>query len=175
MCVCLFVCLYVCMCVCLSVRLYVSYLCARNARACACVLNAIFERILFKFAGNILRLTISVNDYVLSMFTHRAHACERACARACMIKYSLIYGPIHLKYAVNILKITTKRMGYLLFMFTHCAHTCERVRASARVVKTFTYRWTDSLQISWAHTTNDHKLHVLHTYHVHAPRARARD
>jgi hypothetical protein len=32
----------------------------------------------------------------------------------------------------------------------------------------------DSLQICWAHTctTNDHKLHGLHTYHDHAPRAR---
>jgi hypothetical protein len=26
----------------------------------------------------------------------------------------------------------------------------------------------DSLQICWSHTTNDHKLHGLHTYHVHA-------
>jgi hypothetical protein len=52
--------------------------------------SLVFERILFKFADNILRLTISVKDYelvmltlcimgyLLVMFTHRAHACERA-------------------------------------------------------------------------------------------------
>jgi hypothetical protein len=43
------------------------------------------------------------------------------------------------------------------------------------VVKIFTYLWTDSLQICWAHAKNDHKLHGLHIYHVHVTRARARD
>jgi hypothetical protein len=93
------------------------------------------------------------------LFTHRAHERERVCARACMNKHSLIYGPILFKFAVNILEITTSRMGYLLVMFTHCVHMCEcaraSARASARVVK------TDSLQICWAHTTNDHKLYGL--------------
>jgi hypothetical protein len=37
------------------------------------------------------------------------------------------------------------------------------------VVKTFTYLWKDYLQMCWAH---DHKLHGLHTYHVHTPLAR---
>jgi hypothetical protein len=32
----------------------------------------------------------------------------------------------------------------------------------ARVVKTFTYFWTVSLQIGWAHTTIDHKLHGIY-------------
>jgi hypothetical protein len=49
--------------------------CVLNARAC--VHSLIFERIISKIAGNILRLTISVKDYVLFIFTHRAHACER--------------------------------------------------------------------------------------------------
>jgi hypothetical protein len=159
---------------------------AHNARACACVLNAracvhllIFERIISNVAGYILLLTLSVKDYVLFMFTHRAHACERACARACVIKNSLIYGPTLLKFAVDILQITSSSMGYVLTyiawaMFTHRAHACERARACARVVKTFTYLRTDSLQICCAHTTDDHKLHGLHNYHVHAPGAHAR-
>jgi hypothetical protein len=66
------------------------------------------------------------------MFTHRAHACERACARACVIKHSLIYKPISLQFAVNILQLTTSSKGYVLFMFTH--HACERACVSARVV-----------------------------------------
>jgi hypothetical protein len=51
-------------------------------RACACVLNArtcmyslISERILSKFAGDILWLTLSGKDYVLYIFTHCASAC----------------------------------------------------------------------------------------------------
>jgi hypothetical protein len=51
-----------------------------------CVLNShvlqTVERILSKFAGNVLLLTISVKDYVLFMFTYRAHACIRMCAFA---------------------------------------------------------------------------------------------
>jgi hypothetical protein len=145
-------------------ELYIC-LCARNVRARACVLSArtcvhslIFERILSKFAGNILRLTISGNDYVLLMFTHRAHACERACARERVIKRSLIYGRILVKFAVNILQVTSSSMGYVRLIFTHRARAC----ASVRVVKTFTYLWTDSLQICCANTTHDHKLFGLH-------------
>jgi hypothetical protein len=70
--------------------------------------------------------------YVLVMFTHRAHACECACARACVIKHSLNYEPILLKFAVNILQLTASSKGYVLFMFTH--HACERACVSARVV-----------------------------------------
>jgi hypothetical protein len=102
---------------------------AHIARACACVLNArtcvhslIFEWILSKFAGDILRLTISDKDYVLFMFTHNAH----------VIKHSLIYGRILFKFVVNILPITTSSMGYLLFMFTHRTHACMRACSSAR-------------------------------------------
>jgi hypothetical protein len=155
-------------------------LCAHNARACACVLNAracvhslIFERIISKCAGNILLLTIRVNDYVLFMFTHRAHACQRACARACLIKHSLIYGPTLFKCAVNILQITTSSMGYVLFMFTRRAHACVRARACARGQNIHSYLDGFSSNLL-AHTTYDHTLHGLHTYHVHAPRAHAR-
>jgi hypothetical protein len=94
-CVCLCVCLCVCVSVCPAIRFHISqrifsklgeniiwvmarivgYYCfsAHNACACTCVLNAracvhslIFERIISKFAGNILLLTISVKDYVFS-------------------------------------------------------------------------------------------------------------
>jgi hypothetical protein len=47
-------------------------------RARACVHSLIFERIVSELAGNILRLTIGGKDYVLFIFTHRAHAYERA-------------------------------------------------------------------------------------------------
>jgi hypothetical protein len=55
-----------------------------------------------KLAGNVLLLAIRVKDYVLFMFTHRAHACERVCARACVIKHSLkaqTRWPLHWKHA----------------------------------------------------------------------------
>jgi hypothetical protein len=69
--------------------------CSRTVRTRACVLSArvcvhslIFERIMSKFAGNILRLTISGKDYVLFIFTHRARACVRAKrARMCAFAY----------------------------------------------------------------------------------------
>jgi hypothetical protein len=44
--------------------------------------------------------------YILIMFTHRSHVCERVCASTRMIKSSLIYGRILIKFAVNILQIT---------------------------------------------------------------------
>jgi hypothetical protein len=146
------------------------YACTRaSASACVITHSLIYGRILFKFAVNILQVTSRSMGYVLSMFTHHAHAFERACATERVVKHSLIYGPPLL----NILQITTSSMGYVLFMITHRAHAYERTRACERLVKTFTHLWTDSLQICWAHTTNDHKLHGLHTY-LNAPlRARA--
>jgi hypothetical protein len=88
-----------------------------------------------KFAGNILRLTISGRDYVLYIVTHRVYACKRASASACVTTHSLIYGRILFKFAVNILQVTSSRMGYVHFMFTHRAHACERACATERVVK----------------------------------------
>jgi hypothetical protein len=67
-----------------------------------------------------LRLTISVKDYVLFIFTHRTHACKCACARARVIKRSLIYGRILFKFALNILHVTSSSMGYVLFMLRIC-------------------------------------------------------
>jgi hypothetical protein len=85
-------------------------------------------RILFKFAGQILQMTTS---YILIVFTHRAHAWERACASKRVIECSLIYGRIIFKFAFNRLHITTNSMGYVLFMLTHHVHACERARGSA--------------------------------------------
>jgi hypothetical protein len=66
------------------------------------------------------------------MYTHRAQACERACAIARVIKCSiarviketLIYGRIIFTFAVNILQVASSSMGYVLFMFMHRAHAC---------------------------------------------------
>jgi hypothetical protein len=57
--------------------------------ACVCVHSLIFERIMSKFAGNILRLTISGKDYVLVIVTHRMYACKRASESACVITHHL--------------------------------------------------------------------------------------
>jgi hypothetical protein len=67
--------------------------------------------------------------YVLFMFTHRAHACERGCAIARVVKHSLIFGRILLKFAGHILQMTTSYMGYILIIFTHRAHACLRAPA----------------------------------------------
>jgi hypothetical protein len=82
--------------------------------------------IMSKFAGNILRLTISGKDYVLFMVTHRVYACKRASGSACVITHSLIYGRILFKFAVNILQVTSISMGYVLF---HDHSPRARVRA----------------------------------------------
>jgi hypothetical protein len=73
--------------------------------------------------------------YVLFMFTHCAHAYERACASARVAKHSLIFRRILFKLAGHILQITISYMGYILIMFTHRAHACERACASARVIR----------------------------------------
>jgi hypothetical protein len=88
-----------------------------NAQACVHSLN--FERMLSKFAGNILRFTTSGMGYVIFMFMHRAHANERACASAAVLKHSLIFGRIPIKFAGNILQITTSSIGVR-------ASVCER-------------------------------------------------
>ena len=115
--------------------------------------SLIYGQILFKFALNILHVISSSMGYVLFMFTHRAHACERICASERVIKHSLIFGRIFFKFAGHILQMTTSYMSYILIMFTHRAHASERAYASARVV----YLWTDSLQICGEHTSNHHK------------------
>jgi hypothetical protein len=185
-CVCLSVCVCVCVCVCVSVRQYVStflnrsspnlegtfygswhvscaiyVVCARNAHACACVLNArayvhlhIFERILSKGAGNILRHTLSGKDYVLFMFA-----------------YLMDGFSSNLRWTYY----TSQQVAWATYLSCPLtARTRASARVRARVVKTFTHIWTDSLHICWAHTTDNHTLHGLHTYHVHAPRAHAR-
>jgi hypothetical protein len=145
------VCLCVCLSVCPAIRFHSSqrifsksggepstghdtfrglYICAR-----VFVHSLIFERIMSKFAGNILRLTISGKYYVLFIVTHRVYACKRASASACVSTPSLIYGWILFKFALNILQVTSSSMGNVLFMFTHRAHACERACATERVFK----------------------------------------
>jgi hypothetical protein len=67
-----------------------------NARKRACasarVINCslTYGRFLFKFAVNILHITISSKGYVLFMFMHCAHMCEGACASGRVVKHSII-------------------------------------------------------------------------------------
>jgi hypothetical protein len=56
-----------------------GHMCA-SARVINCSLT--YGRFLFKFAVNILQITISSKGYVLFMFKHCAHVCEGACASA---------------------------------------------------------------------------------------------
>jgi hypothetical protein len=140
-CVCLCVCLSLCLsvCVCPAIRFHISkrifskygenilwvmtrivgyFFSAHKARACACVLNEracvhslIFERIISKFAGNILLLTISVRALRV-------------------VIQSIIFGRILFKFAGHILHMTKSYMGYILIMFTHHVHaSCLRTRA----------------------------------------------
>jgi hypothetical protein len=73
------------------------------------------------------------------MFTHRAHAYERACASTCVIKHSIIFRRILFKFDGHILQMTTSDMGYILNMFKHrvhaCEHACTIACASTRVIK----------------------------------------
>jgi hypothetical protein len=117
--------------------------------------SLIFERILSKFAGNILRHTISGKDYVLFMLTHCTYECERACAKESVIKRSLIYGRILSKFAVNILQITSSSMGYVLFMFTH------RMVKHSLIFGRILFKFAGHIFI------NGHMLHGLHTCHAH--------
>jgi hypothetical protein len=48
------------------------------------------------------------------------------------------------------MQFSKNAIPYVLLIITHRALACESVCASGRVVKTFTYLWTDSLQICWA-------------------------
>jgi hypothetical protein len=52
-----------------------------------------------------------------------------------------------------------------------CVYVCLCVCLCVCPVIRFDISRTDSLQIWWAHTTHDHTLHGIHTYHVQAPRA----
>jgi hypothetical protein len=100
--------------------------CVHATRACVlsarvCVHSLIFERIMSKFSGNILRLTISGKDYVLFMFTHRAHAWKRACASARVIKRS---QRIFSKFGGMLLWVMTRGVGYICCVCTQRARTC---------------------------------------------------
>jgi hypothetical protein len=78
---------------------------------------------------NILQITTTSKDYV---FTHGAHACERACASARMGTHSITFGRILFKFDGHILHMTTSYMAYKLIMFNHrvracvCEGVCER-------------------------------------------------
>jgi hypothetical protein len=173
--VCVCVCVSVCLCVCLSVRLYVSkflngsspnfegtlygswhvswaiYVCVLDARAC--VHSLIFERILSKFAGNIIWLTLSGKDYVLFIFTHRAYACERAWLNVCLFMDGFSSNLRWTYYTLQPVAWAT------YFSSSRTVRTRASARVWARVVKTLTNLWMDSLKnvlgtyYKWPHVT----------------------
>jgi hypothetical protein len=96
----------------------------------SCLLQTV-EQILSKFAGNVLLLTISVKDYILFMFTHRARAWVLN-ARVCV--HSLIFERIMSTFAGNILRLTISGKDYVLFIVTHRVYACKRASASACVI-----------------------------------------
>jgi hypothetical protein len=52
--------------------------------------------------------------YILIMFKHRVHACERACASARVIKRSLIFKRIISKFCGDIQQIPRGYMSYIM-------------------------------------------------------------
>jgi hypothetical protein len=90
------------------------------------------ERILSKCAGNVLLLTISVKDYILSMFTHHVYACKRERESARMVNtFRYLWTD---SFQICWANTTTRYMGYIRIMFTHRGHTHERACASAHVI-----------------------------------------
>jgi hypothetical protein len=72
---------------------YILIMFTRRGCASTRVINCslIYGRFLFKFAVNILQITIRNKGYILFMFMHRAHVCEGACASAHVVIHSIIF------------------------------------------------------------------------------------
>jgi hypothetical protein len=138
---------------------------------------------------NILLITSSSMDYVLFVFIHRAHACECASAR--------VRARAWLNISLSLEGFTSNSLGIyydhkldgLHTYHVHAPRACESTCSSARVIKNlliygqmFFKFAVNILQItpssmdyvlfmSTHRAIDDHTLHVLHTYPVHAPRA----
>jgi hypothetical protein len=159
--------------VCVSVRLYVStflsrsspnlegtlygswhialaiyVLCTRKSRACTCVLS-------FSRAERTYRI---------------AHVREHAWLR---VRLSMDGSSSNLGWTYN----ESHQVPWAkYFSGSRTARTRAMARVRWRVCdgacgSAFACLWTDSLQLCWEYTTNDHKLHGLHIYYVHVPRA----
>jgi hypothetical protein len=125
----------------------------------ACVNSLIFVRILSKFAGNILRLTIggqglrtarvrlSMDGFSSFHKSHKvAWATYLSCPRA--VKNVLIFL---FWYAGHILQMPQSYMDYILIMITHRTHSCKRSFASERMINCSLIYWrifTDYIQIT---------------------------
>jgi hypothetical protein len=60
---------------------YIPIISTHRGRALLINCSLIYGPFLFKFDVNILHITTSNNGYVLFMFTHRTHGCERVGGR----------------------------------------------------------------------------------------------
>jgi hypothetical protein len=92
--------------------------------------SPIYGRILFLFAVNILHITTSSMGYVLFIFTHRAHACERACASARVVKYCIRLSLDG--FSSHLLGTYYKLWQVTCATYLSCSRTA-RMRASARI------------------------------------------
>jgi hypothetical protein len=164
-------CLCVCVCVCVRAR----------ARVCVCDIHYMYMYEHISPSLSYLWMDSLQICWAHTTNDHKLHVLHtyHISSSARVINCSLIYGRILFKCAVNILlHITTSSKGYVLFMFPHRAHACQRVCARARMVKHSIICGRILFKLdAGVHITNDHKLHVIHTYHVQAPCAcvRARE
>jgi hypothetical protein len=104
---------------------------------------------------------------------HETNYRQRFIYRHCVLN-SHVYSKRSNRFSPNLLwtyyysALSVK--DYVLFMFTHRAREC--MRAERTRMCAFAYFLTDYVQICWEHTTTNHKLQGLCTFHCHAPRVR---
>jgi hypothetical protein len=148
-------------CVCVSFRLYVSTVLNRSSPS----LEGTLLQSAHLRARAWLRIHLSMDRFSSNLqWTYKSHqvawatyfSCSRT-AHACerVVKHSLIYGQTLLN-----LRWTYYKSQQVAWQMYFSWSLTLRARAWKRLVKTFTHLWTDSLQMCWAHTTHDHKLHT---------------
>jgi hypothetical protein len=82
--------------------------------------------IISKFCKNILWATRNCMGYVIFIFRHSVHVCERECANTRVVKRSLIFGRILSKFGKNILRVmTTIYMGYELTLHAYVSSSLD--------------------------------------------------
>jgi hypothetical protein len=106
-----------------------------SARARVVKRSLIFERILSKFAENILyyespQVAHGLYTFHVQAQGVRVRAC--VCESARVVKRTLIFERIFSQFAENILRIATNCMGYVLFMFKHRDSMCVSTRVAKR-------------------------------------------
>jgi hypothetical protein len=108
---------------------------------------------------------VARTKYFSLLRTARTRASARVRARAWLsVRLSMDVFSSNLRWTY----CKSHQVAWATYFSCSCT-ACERARGY-----TLTYLRTDFLQMCWAYTTNDHKLHELHMYHLHAPRTRDR-